>query len=141
MVAVETALTGVKQEKMTENATLTPRQLRAVNALLTHPTVAAAAVVLGVAPSTIYRWLGENAFRAALAQAEGEAVAAAGRRLAVLAETALDELARSMTDPTTPAPVRVRACEVILNNLLKYREIVGLEQRLTDLEREMRGER
>ena len=47
MVAVETALTGVKQEKMTENATLTPRQLRAVNALLTHPTVAAAAGVLG----------------------------------------------------------------------------------------------
>ena len=140
MVAVETALTGVKQEKMTENATLTPRQLRAVNALLTHPTVAAAAVVLGVAPSTIYRWLGENAFRAALAQAEGEAVAAAGRRLATLAETALDELARAMVDPMTPAPTRVRACEVILNNLLKYREIVGFEQRLAALEQEMRGE-
>ena len=140
MVAVETALTGVKQEKMTVNATLTPRQLRAVNALLTHPTVAAAAVVLGVAPSTIYRWLGENAFRAALAQAEGEAVAAAGRRLATLAETALDELARAMVDPMTPAPTRVRACEVILNNLLKYREIVGFEQRLAALEQEMRGE-
>ena len=140
MVAVETALTGVKQEKMTENATLTPRQLRAVNALLTHPTVAAAAVVLGVAPSTIYRWLGENAFRAALAQAEGEVVAAAGRRLATLAETALDELARAMVDPMTPAPTRVRACEVILNNLLKYREIVGFEQRLAALEQEMRGE-
>ena len=126
---------------MTENATLTPRQLRAVNALLTHPTVAAAAGVLGVAPSTIYRWLGENAFRAALAQAEGEAVAAAGRRLAALAETALDELARAMVDPMTPAPTRVRAAEVVLNNLLRYREIVQFEIRLTDLEREMRGER
>lgn len=125
---------------MTENATLTPRQLRAVNALLTHPTVAAAAGVLGVAPSTIYRWLGENAFRAALAQAEGEAVAAAGRRLAALAETALDELARAMVDPMTPAPTRVRAAEVVLNNLLKYREIVQFENRLDALEREMRGE-
>ena len=125
---------------MAENATLTPRQLRAINALLTHPTVAAAAGVLGVAPSTIYRWLGENAFRAALAQAEGEAVAAAGRRLAALAETALDELARAMVDPMTPAPTRVRAAEVVLNNLLRYREIVQFEIRLTDLEREMRGE-
>ena len=125
---------------MTENATLTPRQLRAVNALLTHPTVAAAAGVLGVAPSTIYRWLGENAFRAALAQAEGEAVAAAGRRLAALAQGALDELARAMTDAQTPAPTRVRAAEVVLGHLLKYREIVQFENRLDALEREMRGE-
>ena len=125
---------------MTENATLTPRQLRAVNALLTHPTVTAAAVVLGVAPSTLYRWLSEPLFRAALAQAEGEAVAAAGRRLATLAENALDELARAMSDPLTPAPTRVRAAESILMNLLKYREIVTFETRLTDLEREMRGE-
>ena len=125
---------------MNENATLTPRQLRAVNALLTHPTIAAAAGVLGVAPSTLYRWLNEPLFRQALAQAEGEAVAAAGRRLAMLAETALDELGRAMLDPATPAPVRVRAAEVILNNLLRYREIVQFETRLTDLEKEMRGE-
>ena len=126
---------------MTENATLTPRQLRAINALLTRPTVTAAATVLGVAPSTVYRWLTEPPFRAALAQAEGEAVAAAGRRLAVLAETALDELGRAMIDPTNPAPVRVRAAEIVLTHLLKYREIVGFEARLADLEKEMRGER
>ena len=124
---------------MSENA-LSPRQLRAVNALLVHPTIAAAAGVLGVAPSTIYRWLSEPLFRATLAQAEGEAVAAAGRRLAMLAETALDELGRAMLDPATPAPTRVRAAEVILNNLLRYREIVGFENRLTALEQEMRGE-
>ena len=109
-------------------------------ALLTQPTVAAAAMSSGVGESTIYKWLGEVAFRAALAQAEGEAVAAAGRRLAVLAETALDTVADVMADPTTPAPTRVRAAEVVLNNLLRYREIVQFEIRLTDLEREMRGE-
>ena len=114
--------------------------MRAIHALLTRPTVTAAATVLGVAPSTLYRWLGEPPFRQALAQAEGEAVAAAGRRLAALAENALDTVADVMADPTTPAPVRVRACEVILNNLLRYREVVTFETRLTDLEREMRGE-
>ena len=128
---------------MSENGSvsLSPRQHRAILALLTQPTVAAAAMSSGVGESTIYKWLGEVAFRAALAQAEGEAVAAAGRRLAVLAETALDTVADVMADPTTPAPVRVRACEVILNNLLRYREVVTFETRLTDLEREMRGER
>jgi len=125
---------------MDENATLTPRQLRAINALLTRPTVAAAAGVLGVAPSTLYRWLNEPAFRSALAQAEGEAVAAAGRRLVALAQGALDELARAMTDAQTPAPTRVRAAEVVLGHLLKYREIVAFETRLDALEREVRGE-
>jgi len=128
---------------MSENgsATLSPRQYKAVRALLAEPTVAKAAVASGVGESTIYKWLGESAFRQALAQAEGEAVATVGRRLATLAENALDELARAMSDPLTPAPVRVRAAEVILSNLLKYREIVGFEQRLADLEKEMRGER
>ena len=125
---------------MNENATLTPRQLRAINALLTHPTVAAAAGVLGVAPSTIYRWLSETPFRAALAQAEGEAVAAAGRKLVALAEGALNVLSDVMTNPQAPDAVKVRAAETVLAHLLKYREIVTFETRLTDLEKEMRGE-
>ena len=126
---------------MSENGSvsLSPRQHRAILALLTQPTVAAAAMSSGVGQSTLYKWLGEPPFRQALAQAEGEAGAAAGRRLAVLAETALDTVADVMADPTTPAPVRVRAAEVILSNLLKYREIVGFEGRLTDLEKELRG--
>ena len=142
MAEAETARIGVGQEKMNENgsATLTPRQYKAVRALLTEKTVGDAAAVAGIGESTIYRWLSETQFRSALAQAEGEAVAAAGRRLAALAEGALDELARAMVDPMTPAPTRVRAAEVVLNNLLRYREIVQFEIRLTDLEREMRGE-
>ena len=126
---------------MSENGSvaLSPRQHKALRALLSENTVAKAAVASGVGESTIYKWLTDPLFRAALAQAEGEAVAAAGRRLAALAESALDTVADVMADPTTPAPVRVRAAEVILSNLLKYREIVGFEGRLTDLEKELRG--
>lgn len=122
-----------------ESAALSVKQWRAVRALLTRPTVAQAAQECGLSEATLYRWLNENPFRAALAQAEGEAVATVGRRLAALAEAALDELARAMVDPMTPAPTRVRAAESILANLLKFREIVGFEQRLTDLEKELRG--
>lgn len=123
-----------------ESEELSGKQLRAVRALLTRPTVAQAAQECGLSEATVYRWLNDAAFRAALAQAEGEAVAAAGRRLAALAETALDALAGTLTDPRTPAPVKVRACEVVLANLIRYREVAQFEQRLAALEQEMRGE-
>lgn len=123
-----------------ESEELSGKQLRAVRALLTHPTVAQAAVDASVSEATIYRWLATPAFRQALAQAEGEAVAAAARRLTMLAESALDTVAAVMTDPTTPAPVRVRAAEVLLANLIKFRELTSFEQRLDALEREVRGE-
>ena len=126
---------------MSENGIigLSPRQHRAILALLTETTVARAAVASGVGESTLYKWLGDAVFRQALTQAEGEAVAQAGRRLAMLAETALDALAGILTDPRTPAPVRVRACETILANLIRYREITAFETRLAALEQEVRG--
>ena len=127
---------------MSENGSvnLSPRQHRAILALLAQPTVAAASVASGVGQSTIYKWLGEAAFRTALAQAEGAAVAAAGRRLVALAEAALDTVATVMTNPQAPDAVRVRAAETILSNLIRYRELVNFETRLDALEREVRGE-
>ena len=104
------------------------------------PTVAQAAQECSLSEATLYRWLNENPFRAALAQAEGEAVAAAGRKLVNLAESALNVLSDVLADPTTPAPVRVRAAETILSNLIRYRELVNFETRLDALEREVRGE-
>ena len=126
--------------KMSKNDALTPRQLRILRALLTKNTVTAAAGAAGVGESTVYRALSDPVFRAALAQAEGEAVAAAGRKLATLAENALNVLADILANPQAPDAVRLRAAETILGHLLRYREIVTFENRLTDLEREMRGE-
>lgn len=126
--------------KMSKNDALTPRQLRILRALLTKNTVTAAAGAAGVGESTVYRALSDPVFRAALAQAEGEAVAAAGRKLVNLAESALNVLSDVLADPTTPAPTRVRAAETILTNLMKFREIVAFETRLDALEREVRGD-
>ena len=123
-----------------ESAALSVKQWRCVRALLTRPTVAQAAVDCALSEATIYRWLATPAFRAALAQAEGEAVAAAGRKLVALAESALDTVAAVMTDPQAPDAVRVRAAEVVLNNLMKFREVIAFETRLADLEREVRGD-
>ena len=123
-----------------ESAPLSVKQLRAVRALLTRPTVAQAAQECSLSEATLYRWLNENPFRAALAQAEGEAVAAAGRKLVSLTETALDVVRDILTDPQAPDAVRVRAAELILSHLIRYREVIAFETRLADLEREVRGD-
>lgn len=43
---------------------LTPQQLRGLDALMTHPSITAAAATIGVHPRTISRWMREPAFRA-----------------------------------------------------------------------------
>lgn len=126
--------------KMSKNDALPPRQLRILRALLTKNTVTAAAGAAGVGESTVYRALSDPVFRTALAQAEGEAVAAAGRKLTMLAETALDVVRDILTDPQAPDAVRVRAAELILSHLIRYREVIAFETRLADLEREVRGD-
>lgn len=127
---------------MSENGSvaLSPRQHKALRALLSENTVAKAAVASGVGESTLYKWLADAPFRAALAQAEGEAVAAAARKLVSMAELALDTVATLMADPRAPAAVRLRGAEVALANLVKFRELANFETRLTELEKEIRGE-
>lgn len=109
-------------------------------ALLTETTVTRAAAACRVGESTLYKWLGDRSFRMALAQAEGEAVAATARKLTMLAESALNVLADVLADTQAPPAVRVRACETILGHLLRYREITVFEARLNALEQEIRGD-
>jgi len=123
-----------------ESENLSPRQWRAVREILVQKTVASAAAQCRVSQATIYRWLGDQAFRTALTQAETEAVNAAGRRLVALTEAALDAVVTILNDPQVPAAVRLKAAETVLSNMLRFREIVMFEARLTELEREVRGQ-
>ena len=43
-------------------AKLTPKQEKAITALLAQPTIEAAAASLGINPATVHRWLQEPAF-------------------------------------------------------------------------------
>lgn len=57
---------------MEQNGTLTPRQERAITALLTCPTVEEAAKTAQVGKVTIYRWLKDETFSLVLEQARRE---------------------------------------------------------------------
>ncbi len=114
--------------------TLPSKQRKAVTALLTEPDTTAAAKAAGVSRDTLYRWLAEPAFQAALRDAEANAIAAVSRALVRLAERAAATLDGAMTDPAAASSTKVRAADIVLARLLQVRELVALETRVAELE-------
>jgi hypothetical protein len=123
----------------TNGSGLSSRQQRAVAALLASKSVAEAASTAGVGERTLYRWLAEDqAFRAALSQAEGDLLDTATRRLLTLQGKAIDALEHLIERAETEG-VRLRAAQVAIDTSLKLREMRDIEQRLTALEQAQTG--
>lgn len=123
---------------MSENRTLSalsPKQRRAVEALLTTGDASAAAQQAGVARDTLYRWMREPRFLEAVRYAEARAVDDLSRMLVRLGRTAVGTLAKAMGDAATPMATRVRAADATLGRLLQLRELATLEARVAELER------
>lgn len=116
---------------MKENLTL--KQRTAIRALLTEPDTTAAAKTAGVSRDTLYRWLADSAFQAALQDGEAAALTEVSRALVRLAGRATATLEGAMTDETTTASVKARAADAVLGRLLQLRGLVDLESRVTDL--------
>ncbi len=111
---------------------LTPQQRRAIEALLTQPSVQEAARESEVAPRTLYRWLKDPRFQQALHEAEGQALGALARRLIDKGARAVEVLGEAMEGEGTS--LQVRAARIVLESLLKLREQHSIEERLTRLE-------
>lgn len=120
--------------EMSENA-LSPKQHRAISALLTCNGITEAAAVAEVDPRTIGRWLKQPAFRAALTAAESDLIDGATRRLLRLQDGAL-QVVEGFLDAASTAPegVKLRAALAALDHLLKLRSLRDIEQRLQALE-------
>ncbi len=113
---------------------ITRRQALAIMALLSHPTLAAAAESCGVAERTLQHYLAMPHFRLALVQAESVAIADAARRLAADAAAAAQVLSNIMKDEGQPGHTRVTAAKAWLTLTPIFREHSTLEMRLTELE-------
>ena len=128
-------------QKITPERALTPKQRKAVEALLTTGEVTAAAKEVGVARETVQRWLNQPVFSQAVKEAEARAIDDLSRMLVRLGRTATSTLAKAMSDPATPMSTRVRAADVALSRLLQLRELATLEARVGELEQSIdRGE-
>ena len=113
---------------------LSPKQRKAVEALLTTGEVKAAAAAAGIHRDTLHRWLKEPIFLAAVRQAEAVALDELSRVLVGLGRTAVATISKAMSDPITPVATRVRAADVALARLLQLRELAQLEARVQALE-------
>jgi hypothetical protein len=115
---------------------LTPKQHKALAALLSEPTVTAAAAKIGVGERTLHTWLHEPAFVEAYTAMRHEAVQQAVGRLQHATGIAVDALIDVLDTEYTPAPaaVRVSAAKVIIEYAIRWRELDVIEQRLSALE-------
>jgi hypothetical protein len=107
----------------------------AVAALLVQRNLEDAARAVGISPKTLLRWMKEPEFDAAYRAARRAAFGQSIARLQQGASAAATTLLKTMIDPNTPASVRVRAAECVMNQATKAIEIEDIEVRVTELER------
>ncbi|MGC4192903.1 MAG: hypothetical protein QM589_17295 [Thermomicrobiales bacterium] len=119
---------------MSEDQTLSGKQRKALEALLHTGEVSHAATAAGVTRDTIYRWMKQPVFAAAVREAEARALDEVSRVLIRLSRVAVGTLAGAMADREAPLGARVRAADITLNRLLQVRELATIEERLAALE-------
>ena len=107
----------------------------AVAAMLTQRNVEEAARSVGVSTATLMRWQKLPEFQTAYREAHRVAYGQAVARLQQGTSAAATTLLKMMLDPKTPASVRVRAAECVMNQATKAIEIEDVEVRVTELER------
>ena len=118
-------------------AELAPTQRRFLAALLESRTIAEAIRKANVSERSAYRWLKDEAFRAALEEAEARVLDEALRRLLNLQSKALDGLEAVLSDPQARHSDKLRAIDTILSHALRLREAAELERRISELEQKL----
>lgn len=115
------------------------RQTKVIDALLSGRTVRQAADQVGVSERQIYRWLDQPAFRNALKEGQTSQLDAIGSRLVALSDPALDALENILDQPAQKgANVARLTAGTILDQTLRWRELVALEERVSQLEKMLR---
>ena len=99
-----------------------------------EPEISKAAKEAGVSPKTIYTWFRQPEFIEALNEATNEAIRQVSRDLVGLGIKAIKHLHEVIDDPETLTRDRIRSIALVLDNLIKYRELSDIEARLTNLE-------
>lgn len=113
---------------------LTPRQHRAINALITAPDKKAAAELANVGYRSIIRWLEDPIFITALNQAEGSLLGDAVRSLVSDMQKNQETIRSIRDDQLNPANVRLRAAAILDDSLLRWRDLTNFENRIQALE-------
>ncbi len=119
----------------TASAELTPKQQKALDALLTEPTVTKAAKLARLSEVTLYRWLQEPIFAGAYKAARGRLLEGTLTALQAASIRAVETLRAVLDDAVAKPGEKVSAARSILEFSLKAREVLEVEGRLAYLEK------
>ena len=111
------------------------KKAETVAALLTQRNVEEAARAAGIGTRTLLRWAQIPEFQKAYREARRAAFSQSIARLQQGASAAATTMLKLMIDTNTPASVRVRAAECVMNHATKAIEIEDIEARVSELER------
>jgi len=129
----DTAAEDVDDPNATTAAGLGRRE-RAILAMLSTPTLRAAADVSGVPERTLRRWLTEPDFAELLAQARKQSVVHASTRLVAACGSAAEVLVAVAEDTGAPPAARVSAARTVLEMARGFVVLEDLEARLRRVE-------
>jgi hypothetical protein len=117
---------------------LSGKKQRAVLALISEPTIQAAAIAAKVGETTLYRWLHDKEFQKAFYSARRESVGQSITHLQQASGKAVTTLVEVMTDQDKGASTRVSAAKTVLEMAFKSIELEGLAVRLAAIEDRLR---
>lgn len=118
---------------------LSPRQQRALQALLEAPDKRTAARLANIGERTLRTYLGDPVFTAELQRLQAEQIADAAQRGRQSMTGAMDALRAVMDDESQNGQTRVQAARSILEYSLKLDERENILKRLDELERSLIG--
>ena len=118
---------------MTES-TRRQKMERIAQAMFEHGRVQKAAAALDMSEVTVWRWTQKPEFQEAYREVRREALSRSGSRLLQGSNAAAATLLKLMVNEGTPAAVRVRAAEGVLQHAEKTFELEDVVVRLKRLE-------
>ena len=116
---------------------LTPKKRLFVGALAVSATVKSAAQSVGVGERTAWRYMGDPAVRAAIAERQSAVLAQVTDGVLSDMSAARELLLKMMGDPAVSDGVRVRAALGVLEVGLRLFEMISLNDRVAELERQV----
>ncbi len=113
---------------------LSTNKRKALTAIISTPTIPAAAAACGLCQRTLYNYLRDPVFREALSARQGEITSAATAAAADLTGRALAVLGELLDDPLTPPAVRARVALGAPGIAQRLIEQNDLQERISRLE-------
>ena len=110
----------------------TRKQEHAIVALLSQPTVEAAAAECGISPKTLYRWLRDPTFKARYRTARSAVLESAIANLQQITSDAVATLKRNLNAKQPSA--QISAAKLIIDNAFRGQELIDLGDRVERLE-------